>query len=110
HDRSRLRQARRVNDPPFEDHLQGETARDTPGGGRVGPFEMNSERPPEGFGLVLEVGWDYSGPDGTIDLEVDVDHKWLTHICVDSGSGADADHGKAGRQAHRLDASSRIHG
>jgi hypothetical protein len=71
---------------------------------------MNSVRPPEGFGLVLEVCWDRSGPDGTIDLEVDVDHEGLTQICVDSGRGGEADRGKAGRQAHRLDASSRIHG
>ena len=50
---------------------------------------MNSVRPPEDFGLVLEVGWNHSGPDGTIDLEVNGDHQWLTHICVDSGIGAD---------------------
>jgi hypothetical protein len=65
---------------------------------------MNSVRPPKDFSLVLEVGWDHSGPNGTIDLEVDVDHEWLTDICVDSGRGADADRGKAGRQLHRTSA------
>src|SRR5262245_58045843 len=59
---------------------------------------MNSVRPPEDFGLILEVSWDHSGPDRTIDLEVNVDHEWLTHIRVDSRSGADAHCGKAGRQ------------
>src|SRR4030095_9784783 len=59
---------------------------------------MNSVRPPEDFGLVLEVGWDHSGPDRTIDVEVNVDHEWFAHVCVDSSSRADAQRGKAGRQ------------
>ena len=48
---------------------------------------MNAVRSPKDFSLVLEVGWDHRGPDGTIDLEVDIDHERLTFIRVNGTDG-----------------------
>ena len=53
----------------------------------VSPFDVNPVRPPQVFGLVLEVGHD-SGGNRTIDPEVNAYLEGLRFMREDSGAGA----------------------
>ena len=89
-----LRQVRLIN-PPFENRLQGIPEGRSVGRIFVGPFEVNTVRPPEAFGLVLKAGWDDSGRNRAIDPEMDADREAPTFIRVDCSDGAGAHSGEA---------------